>query len=208
MESELHLYSKLVIHVQVPVQQFINCTDEELKKNNIEVIEKTVGPPGLYSKGDVYVYPAELDGLGLTLYEALACGIPVIGTDIPPINEVVDENVGRLIKVKEQKNRPDNYYWPTCVIDENSLYEQMKYFIDHKDELPQYKQRAREKALQEYDWKSKKDELNQIFASVVRMDHMPAEQLKKETIQKYHKRIKRYLAMFKMDIRNLLTLRF
>lgn len=206
MESDLHTKSKLVIHTQVPLQRFVDYSTEELEKNNVEVIEGTVSAPGLYYKGDVYAYPAKLDGLGLTLYEALASGLPVIGTDIPPINEVIDDNVGRLVRVKEQINRNDNYYWPLCIIDEENLYEQMKFFVDNKELLEQLKRNAREKALNEYTWNHRKDELNQIFDSVVRMDNVPLAQLKQETKQKYKKRIKKYINNLKMDIRNLFTL--
>ena len=206
MESDLHTKSKLVIHTQVPIQQFVSYSTEELQQKNVEVIEGTVSAPGLYYKGDVYAYPTEMDGLGLTLYEALGSGLPVIGTDIPPINEVIDESVGRLVRVKEQINRIDNYYWPTSIVDEVSLYEQMNFFADNKELLEQYKKNAREKALNEYTWSNRKDELNQIFDTVVRMDNMSAEQLKRETKQKYKKRIRKSINNLKMDVRNLFTL--
>lgn len=206
MESDLHKKSKLVIHTQVPLQRFVKYSAEELKEKNVEVIEGTVSAPGLYYKGDVYAYPTEMDGLGLTLYEALGSGLPVIGTDIPPINEVIDESVGRLVRVKEQINRIDNYYWPTSIVDEDSLYEQMRFFVDNKELLEQFKKNAREKALNEYTWVKRKDELNRIFDSVVRMDNMPLEQLKAESKEKYKKRIKKNINRIKMDVRNLFTL--
>ena len=206
MESDLHKKSKLVIHTQVPLQRFVKYSAEELKEKNVEVIEGTVSAPGLYYKGDVYAYPTEMDGLGLTLYEALGSGLPVIGTDIPPINEVIDESVGRLVRVKEQINRIDNYYWPTSIVDEESLYEQMRFFVDNKELLEQFKKNAREKALNEYTWVKRKDELNRIFDSVVRMDNMPLEQLKAESKEKYKKRIKKNINRIKMDVRNLFTL--
>jgi len=53
----------------------------------------------LYYLGDVYVYPTTLDGLGLTVYEALASGLPVIATDVAPMNEIITEDNGKLVKV-------------------------------------------------------------------------------------------------------------
>ena len=206
METDLHTKSKLVIHIQVPLQKFVNYSAEELKNNNVEVIERTVSAPGLFYKGDVYVYPTRMDGLGLTLYEALGSGLPVIGTDIPPINEIIDDSVGRLVRVKEQTNRIDNYYWPISIIDEDSLYQQMKFFVEHKELLEQFKKNAREKAVNEYSWANRREEINNIFDNVRRMDNMSAEALKKETRKKYIKRIKKYYDKIKMDIRNLLTL--
>lgn len=43
----------------------------------------------LYTDGDVYVSPSRKEGLGLPFREAMSMGMPVIGTDIPPINEVL-----------------------------------------------------------------------------------------------------------------------
>lgn len=41
----------------------------------------------LYQHGDVLVSPTRWEGLGLQLYEAQACGLPVIVTDGPPMTE-------------------------------------------------------------------------------------------------------------------------
>ena len=82
----------------------------------------------------------------------------------------------------------------------------MRFFVDNKELLEQFKKNAREKALNEYTWVKRKDELNRIFDSVVRMDNMPLEQLKAESKEKYKKRIKKNINRIKMDVRNLFTL--
>ena len=66
----------------------------------IEFIEKTVSAPGLYFRGDVYLYPTRLEGIGLTICEALASGLPVITTNDAPMNEfVIDGETGYLVDV-------------------------------------------------------------------------------------------------------------
>lgn len=43
----------------------------------------------LYKEGDVAVHPSKCEGLGFALLEAIACGLPLITTDYPPMNEYV-----------------------------------------------------------------------------------------------------------------------
>lgn len=50
------------------------------------------------SIGDVYVSPSEKEGFGLTLVEAMACGLPCVATNIEGHNEiVVDGDTGVLV---------------------------------------------------------------------------------------------------------------
>jgi 1,2-diacylglycerol 3-alpha-glucosyltransferase len=80
-------------------------------------------PPGLYKMGHVYVYPNRLDGLGLTVYEALASGLPVITVDFAPMNEIVNAKNGLLIKPSKIWCRSDGYYWPMHEISVSDLAE-------------------------------------------------------------------------------------
>jgi len=41
----------------------------------------------LYAPGDVLLAPSRWEGVGLQLYEAQACGLPVLASDAPPMNE-------------------------------------------------------------------------------------------------------------------------
>jgi glycosyltransferase involved in cell wall biosynthesis len=44
--------------------------------------------PYLYSGAEALVFPSLYEGFGLPLIEAMACGCPVIASDIPPLREV------------------------------------------------------------------------------------------------------------------------
>ena len=167
IDGKLYGKSELVIHSQIPVNRVCRYTKDELSQFGIRVIEETVTAPGLYYLGDVYVYPTRLDGLGLTMYEALACGLPVITTDYPPMNEVIDESVGRLVKVERNYAREDAYYWPMSVCDKNSLINCMEDYIFNQEILEEQQRNAREKALSEFDWKKHSKELSDIFEKAI-----------------------------------------
>lgn len=57
----------------------------------------------LYNMADCFVLPSQIEGFGLPLAEAMACGLPVATTDMPAQAEVVG-NAG--IKI-----RPHDYEW-------------------------------------------------------------------------------------------------
>jgi glycosyltransferase involved in cell wall biosynthesis len=48
--------------------------------------------PKLYRHADLFVYPSMAEGFGLPPLEAMACGTPVIASDIPIFHEVLDES--------------------------------------------------------------------------------------------------------------------
>ena len=55
--------------------------------------------PGLYCAADLYVSPSHSDGSSVSLLEALACGRPVLVSDIPSNREwVIPEEVGGIFR--------------------------------------------------------------------------------------------------------------
>jgi 1,2-diacylglycerol 3-alpha-glucosyltransferase len=132
-------------------------------EGKLRIIEATVPAPGCYHLGDVYVYPSRLDGIGLTIAEALSCGLPVIVPDTPPMNEFVGETNGQKVAIGKLYSRSDGYYWPQCEVDLFSLIQKMQWYIDRQDHLALFKKQARDYAEAKLDWGKHRKAVIEIF---------------------------------------------
>lgn len=170
-------FCKLIIHTQLPLKQFFPDLKEiihQLEKNNrLKLIEKTIAAPGAYYLGDVYVYPTKLEGIGLTIAEALASGLPVITSDNPPMSEFIVRDTGSLIKIDSFKQRSDTYYWPECYCNVENLTQKMKEFADNIQDLPMRKFKSREHAVKNLDFSKNAAVLNEYLRTIRVLPHSP-----------------------------------
>lgn len=160
ISEDIFKEAKLIIHTQRNLDFDFNLEDY-----NIEIIHKTVTHPGLYHLGDIYVYPTMLEGLGLTMYEALVSGLPIIVPDNAPMNEIVNTMNGRKVDVKEYVARKDAYYWPLSIVNEQSLAEEMRYYIERKESLYSRKTKIRESSTKEFNWSDRFTTIKEIFST-------------------------------------------
>ena len=59
----------------------------------------------LYQESDAFVLPSLLDGWGLTATEAMACGIPVVVSDLTGMKDIIeDEENGIIVRHKNWKD--------------------------------------------------------------------------------------------------------
>lgn len=75
----------LVVRLQKPAE--LPAHDRRVKVavgNLTEVAE-------LYATGEVCIQPSKMEGIGFMVLEPVACGLPVITTDYPPMSEVVQQ---------------------------------------------------------------------------------------------------------------------
>jgi glycosyltransferase involved in cell wall biosynthesis len=56
-------------------------------------------PSELYLNGDAAIQPSQMEGLGFMVLEPVCCGLPVITTNAPPMNEYV---CNHLMRAKTQ----------------------------------------------------------------------------------------------------------
>jgi 1,2-diacylglycerol 3-alpha-glucosyltransferase len=165
---------KTIIHTQKDLLSFFpnlrNVIIDLKKSNRLQIINMTVTAPGLYHLGDVYVYPSRLEGIGLTIAEAISCGLPVIVTDEQPMNEFIgSQYAGTTIKVKEKSYRNDGYYWPQAIADVQDLKNKMLSLYEKRDEYS-FKKKAREYAIKHLDWEVNSYPLNEQLQNLKLLD--------------------------------------
>lgn len=56
----------------------------------------------LFNSANIYVHGTLADAFGIPLIESIACGTPVIALDAQPWNEIINEEVGWLVKVSKE----------------------------------------------------------------------------------------------------------
>lgn len=108
--------------------------------------------PGFYCAADLYVSPSHVDGSSISLLEALACGRPVLVSDIPGNQEWVEEGeTGWLF---------EDY-------DESSLAGKLHEVI-HSKELEKMSLNARHLVQEKADWNKSVHTLNQAYEKLVK----------------------------------------
>lgn len=162
--------SKLVIHSQADLKRTFpklsSVIDSLIKLNKLEVITETVPAPGLYHLGDIYVYPSRLDGLGLTVAEALSSGLGLLVTNEGPMNEFLSFDTGLSINVESFKERSDGYFWPESYVSLNDLENKLVLLSNDKQRVVEYKKQARLYACEKLDWQENIRLIDRIVSNI------------------------------------------
>lgn len=104
--------------------------------------------PQLYNAVDLCVFPTNYEGRSLALMECISSGLPVVGTDIPMIREIVDEDTGSLVKNKA------------------SLFaEEVNKLCKDKNILKEKTKNARDRAMK-YSWDKIVDKVDRLLLEV------------------------------------------
>lgn len=180
--------AKLCLHSQVDLMTWFpklkSLVDHLVERNLLEIIVETIPPPGLYAMGDVYVYPTRLEGIGLTIPEALASGLPVIVPNSPPMSEFVEDfKNGILVGVKHFIARADGYYWPQSIVDIDHLAASMGHFLTHQRRLGEFKRSARLFAERELDWSANAKGLSEMLRKLEKRSSDQASDATSKAIQ-------------------------
>lgn len=124
--------------------------------------------PFPFHEGDIYLYPSRLDGIGLTVPEALSSGLAVITTNSPPMNEFVTHGFnGFLVNVEKYLGRHDGYYWAESLINTDELVDRIQYYIDNPDVAFEHQGNSRKHAEAFLDWYNNTSNIFSIFSDSV-----------------------------------------
>ena len=157
--SKMEQEASLVVHIQHPPNQHELLTPHE-NTPNVQWITETIPPPGAYHLGHIYVYPSRLDGLGLSLPEAIARGLYAIVPDEAPMNEFIEEGVnGETIAVAKKWTREDGYYWDMNEINVQDLTQAMDRIAKAWKETPKRRTEIYHWAQKHLDWNKNAEHL-------------------------------------------------
>lgn len=150
--KKMRTEARLVLHAQRPPSDFPELKALIDGHPRIAYIHREVPPPGLYHMGDIYLYPSRLDGIGLSLPEALASGLPALTTDEAPMNEFVSDHInGYLIEVEAHHKRADGYYWKQAECSIDALTGRMEELASNPTRVRELKAATRRDAEQRFD---------------------------------------------------------
>ena len=107
----------------------------------------------MYNLGDIYVYPTKLEGLGLTIFEASSCGLPIIVPDNPPMNERVEPLYSKKVSIDKFTKRIDRYFWLECHTNLTELTKCMQWYVDNSKVKSEWVKKSREFAVNNFDWR-------------------------------------------------------
>jgi glycosyltransferase involved in cell wall biosynthesis len=106
----------------------------------------------LYSTMDIFVMPSLYEGFGLTAAEAMAAGIPVIGTNVDGLNEIIEDKInGLLIEPKSIEK----------------LFDAIKYLIDNPMKREELKRNAIETVQSKFSIQLFEDKTINLYTSLL-----------------------------------------
>jgi glycosyltransferase involved in cell wall biosynthesis len=129
----------------------ILCADLKIERNVIFAGERN-DIPEILSLTDIFVLPSLREGLSLTILEAMACGKPVIATNVGGIPEVVKDGVsGILVSPK----------------DPEALHSAMNELLDNRKKLKKMGYNGKRVCNESFDSKTMIGKIEDLYDSIM-----------------------------------------
>lgn len=126
--------------------------------NGVDYIEQI----DAYRQGSIYIAPSRREGLGLPILEAMSCGLPVITTNAPPMNEWFPKDYPLLVEIGGVRKAPTGdipYYLPKVT----DLYEKIIWACENWDTTMKLGEINRKIIEDNYSWKILKQQYLDIL---------------------------------------------
>ncbi len=125
------------------------------KLNNVkffgEILHEKL--PGIYQKADFFILPSKSEGHPLTLLEGMACGLPLIVSDILNLREIINKSKSGLIF--KNGNLED-------------LKKEMKKLISaNKKEIDILKKNGRKYVENNFSWENTEEKIEKIYEQTI-----------------------------------------
>jgi len=105
-----------------------------------------------YSQGSVFVLPSIEEGLARVLFEAMACGLPVIATPNTGAEDIIENGKqGFIVPIR----------------DVEALKEKILYLYEHQDIAKQMGQLAKQKVSTGYTWDDYGDRVISVYEKII-----------------------------------------
>jgi starch synthase len=119
------------------------------------------------SSATTFVCPSIYEPLGIVNLEAMACGIPVVGTATGGIPEVIDDGVtGWLVPIEQVQDGTGTPLNPAQYV--HDLAQAMTFAVSEPERARQMGVAARERARVHFDWLAIADQTRAIYDLVCR----------------------------------------
>jgi glycosyltransferase involved in cell wall biosynthesis len=137
----------------VRAQKVIKELEGGLPFNVTVHFENLLKASDLYANSDVALLPSKYEGVGLSLIEAQACGLPVITTDMEPMKSIAPDYLvsGDVGKIEIMQD----HWVATCTAHPASIVEKVKSLV-HQD-ISEASKTARFRVQKDYSWAVLKD---------------------------------------------------
>jgi glycosyltransferase involved in cell wall biosynthesis len=121
------------------------------------------GLVALYNAADLYV-STSAEGFGLTVAEALACGIPAVGLDYSSVPEVIG-SAGTVVPVGSLMDNPYSYFW--ALPNEAAYTEAVEFLVTHKHKREQLGMLGAMRVKSKFQWSRAAEQFEAILAPAV-----------------------------------------
>lgn len=126
--------------------------DRSLVRDNIHLLGRRSDVRDLLQTADMYVSMTSSEGFSIATIEAMAAGLPIVATDIPPTREAVPAEAGVLVPVGDVEGAAD------AVIE----------LLNNPERRVTMGRRARKAAVENFDVRMTASTLRAVYAEVAR----------------------------------------